>query len=133
MPSWPCCQMNPSLQVRDSVMDYRFQWCHSLHTSEFPLSAYAQLCARVPHSTPFNHIGWLQAAEHALEAGQQLLILLAWEGDQLRLCLPLIQIRDSHLGFKWRVLRHLGYPLSDRLGLICQLDESGLTRAWKEI
>jgi CelD/BcsL family acetyltransferase involved in cellulose biosynthesis len=119
--------------LSDSVMDYRFQWCHSLSSTEFPLHAYNQLCNRLPHCTPFNHIGWLIAAEQALEPNQQLLILLAWEGDQLRLCLPLMQMRDARFGLSWRVLRHLGYPLSDRLALVCQLDETGLTRAWKEI
>lgn len=114
-------------------MDYRFQWCHSLSATEFPLHAYDQLCGHLPHCTPFNHAGWLVAAEQALEPDQRLHILLVWERDQLRLCLPLVQMRDSRFGFSWRVLRHLGYPLSDRLALVCQLDEAGLTQAWKEI
>ncbi len=114
-------------------MDYRFQWCDSLSSPDFPLHAYTQLCARLPHCTPFNNYHWLVAAEHALEPAQRLHILLAWEGEQLRLCLPLVQLRESRLGFTWRVLRHLGYPLSDRLGLACQLDDPGLTQAWKEI
>jgi CelD/BcsL family acetyltransferase involved in cellulose biosynthesis len=114
-------------------MDYRFHWCHSLCANDFPLQAYNQLCARLPHHTPFNHVGWLRAAEQALAPDQSLLILLAWQGEQLRLCLPLVQMQDSRFGYSWRVLRHLGYPLSDRLGLICQLDAPGLTQAWKEI
>ena len=110
-------------------MDYCFQWCLSLNASDFPHAAYAALCARVPQSTPFNHLGWLQAAECALEPGQQLHILLAWEDSDLRLCLPLVSARERHLGLGWTVLHHLGYPLSDRIALLCQLDDDGRGQA----
>lgn len=110
-------------------MAYRFQWCASFSTSEFPLGAYQALCARLPQCTPFNHPGWLQAAEAALAGDQALHILLAWEGDQLRLCLPLVSRRERIFGLRWTVLRHLGFPLSDRIALLCQLDEAGLDQA----
>ena len=114
-------------------MDYRFQWCHSLSSPDFPLQAYTRLYSRLPQCTPFNHHGWLLAAEQALQPDQRLHILLAWEGEHLRLCLPLILMQETRFGFRWRTARHLGYPLSDRLGLVCQLDESGLSAALKEI
>ncbi|SCY21832.1 MULTISPECIES: GNAT family N-acetyltransferase [Pseudomonas] len=114
-------------------MDYRFQWCDSLSAPDFPVQAYAQLCERLSHSTPFNHLTWLLAAEHNLEPDQPLHVLLAWKGDQLSLCLPLVAFRESRFGLRWRTLRHLGYPMSDRLALLCQLDDSGLTQALEEI
>src|SRR5690606_3999555 len=112
-----------------SVMDYRFQWCESLSAPDFPVQAYVQLCERLPHSTPFNHLGWLRAAENGLEPDQTLHVLLGWSGDQLLLCLPLIRLRESRFGLIWHTLRHLGYPMSDRLALLCQLDDQGLVEA----
>jgi len=111
------------------VMDYRFQWCPSLCTGDFPVAAYAELCARIPQSTPFNHLGWLRAAERALAPGQTLQVLLAWAGTELHLCLPLIRVRESRFGLGWKVLRHLGYPLSDRLVLLSRLDAEGQRQA----
>ena len=114
-------------------MDYRLQWCASLSAPDFPVQAYAQLCERLPHTTPFNHLAWLLAAEHHLESDQQLHVLLGWSGDQLLLCLPLVTFHESHFGVAWRTLRHLGYPMSDRLALLCLLDEQGLTQALEAI
>lgn len=114
-------------------MDYRFQWCESLSAPDFPVQAYAHLCERLPHCTPFNHLAWLRAAEHSLEPGQTLHVLLGWSGDQLKLCLPLVRFRDARFGLAWHTLRHLGYPMSDRLALLCQLDERGLGLALETI
>lgn len=110
-------------------MDYRFQWTTSLSTIDFPREAYARLRALSPQATPFNHLGWLQAAERALEPGQKLHVLLAWAGRELRLCLPLVRARERRFGLRWTVLRHLGHPLSDRIALLCQLDEEGQHQA----
>ena len=114
-------------------MDYRFQWCASLSAPEFPAQAYAQLCERLPHHTPFNHLAWLLAAEHSLLPEQRLHVLLAWKGDQLHLCLPLVTFRESRFGLSWTTLRHLGYPMTDRLALLCLLDEPGLSQALEAI
>ena len=114
-------------------MDYRFQWCESLSAPDFPVQAYVQLCERLPHSTPFNHLGWLRAAENSLEPDQTLHVLLGWSGDQLLLCLPLVRFRDVRFGLIWHTLRHLGYPMSDRLALLCQLDDQGLVEALEAI
>ncbi len=114
-------------------MDYRFQWLDSLDTEQFPEDAYLGLCSRTPHLSPFNHLGWLRAAERVLPPHQQLQILLAWDGPQLALCLPLLVCRERKLGLRWTVLRHLGYPLADRIGLLCDLDDNGLRAARKQI
>lgn len=106
-------------------MDYRLQWMTSLCAADFPRDAYARLQAQVPQATPFNQLGWLQAAERALEPGQELQVLLAWAGDELRLCLPLVRARERRFGLRWTVLRHLGHPLSDRVALLCRLDADG--------
>jgi len=110
-------------------MDYRLQWCTSLSSDDFPREAYAKLLALVPQATPFNHLGWLQAAEHALEPGQRLHVLLAWAGSELCLCLPLVCAREPRFGLRWTVLRHLGHPLADRIALLCHLDEDGRRQA----
>ncbi|MGV6473780.1 GNAT family N-acetyltransferase [Azotobacter vinelandii] len=114
-------------------MDYRFEWTTSLCAPDFPHEAYARLHALVPQATPFNRLGWLRAAERALEAEQRLHVLLAWEGRELRLCLPLVRSRERRLGLRWTILRHLGYPLGDRIALLCQLDENGRRRAREAI
>lgn len=110
-------------------MDYRFQWTTGLCAPGFPCKAYARLLALVPQATPFNHLGWLQAAERALEPGQRLHVLLAWADQELRLCLPLVCSRERRFGLRWTVLRHLGYPLGDRIALLCRLDEHGRRQA----
>ncbi|GAB3379685.1 GNAT family N-acetyltransferase [Azotobacter armeniacus] len=114
-------------------MDYRFQWTTTLSAVDFPREDYARLHALVPQATPFNHLGWLQAAERALEPGQKLHVLLAWAGHELRLCLPLVHARERRFGLRWTVLRHLGHPLSDRIALLCRLDEEGQRQAWAAI
>lgn len=110
-------------------MDCRFQWSSTLSAADVPREAYARLRAQVPQATPFNHLGWLQAAERALEPGQTLQVLLAWTGSELRLCLPLVCARERRFGLRWTVLRHLGHPLSDRIALLCRLDEEGRRQA----
>lgn len=110
-------------------MDYRFQWLDSLDSEHFPEEAYADLCRRTPQLSPFNHLGWLRAAERTRAPGQRVQVLLGWEGATLVLCLPLILCRERKLGLRWSVLHHLGYPLADRIGLLCRLDEEGLRAA----
>lgn len=105
-------------------MDLRLSWHDSLLTPDFPADEYEALRRRVPGSTPFNHLGWLQAAEGALQPGQRLQVLLGYRGAQLRLCLPLVRMREPYGPFNTPVVRHLGYPLSDRIALLVDLPEA---------
>lgn len=96
----------------------RLQWCRSLAAADFPRAAYEALLARVEQATPFNRLGWLLSAERNLAPGQQLQVLLGWNGERLALCLPLLHCRESRGGVPIRVVRHLGYPLADRIALL---------------
>ncbi|MCY1268563.1 Acetyltransferase (GNAT) domain protein [compost metagenome] len=114
-------------------MDYRFQWLDSLDSGRFPERDYVELCDRTPQASPFNHLGWLRAAERTLAPDQGLQVLLAWNGARLALCLPLLVCRERKLGLRWTVLHHLGYPLADRIALLCELDDDGLRAARRHI
>ena len=98
-------------------MSIRFVWCNSLSDALFPAQDYSKLLKLIPESTPFNHIAWLQGAEQSLSVDQQLKILLGYQHNELVLCLPLILCAEKALGLPVKVLRHLGYPLSDRIAL----------------
>ncbi|MCR8931860.1 MULTISPECIES: GNAT family N-acetyltransferase [unclassified Pseudomonas] len=102
-------------------MAMRFEWRTSLCAADFPANAYEALRLHVADHTPFNNLGWLCAAEQALGDDQRLHILLGWDADTLRLCLPLVAGRERFAGVPFRVLRHLGYPLADRLALLSLL------------
>ena len=102
-------------------MTARFEWRTSLCAADFPAAAYEALRLSVADHTPFNNLGWLRAAELTLAQGECLHILLGWEADELRLCLPLITGRERFAGVPFRVLHHLGYPLADRLALLSLL------------
>lgn len=95
----------------------KFSWCRSLSDHLFSEHDYTQLLKQVAHSTPFNHIAWLTAAEKSLEKHQQLHLLLGHKGSELVLCLPLIVCCEKVLGLPIKTIRHLGYPLSDRIAL----------------
>lgn len=99
-------------------MSLRFEWVRSLQGVAFPVDAYKRLHESVHSATPFNRPGWLYGAEHALAAGQGLHVLLGWEDEQLVLCLPLVAGRERMLGLPMSVIRHLGYPLADRIALM---------------
>ncbi|MCM8744409.1 GNAT family N-acetyltransferase [Pseudomonas koreensis] len=114
-------------------MTARFEWRTSLCAADFPAAAYEALRLRVTDSTPFNHLGWLRAAQLTLDEGQRLHVLLGWEADELRLCLPLVAGRERFAGVPFRVLHHLGYPLADRLALLSLLDEQGMRQALRLI
>ena len=114
-------------------MTARFEWRTSLCAADFPAAAYEALRLRVRDSTPFNHLGWLRAAQLTLDEGQRLHVLLGWEADELRLCLPLVAGRERFAGVPFRVLHHLGYPLADRLALLSLLDEKGMRQALRLI
>lgn len=114
-------------------MAIRFQWCRSLGAAQFPATAYEQLRTLVPDTTPFNTLAWLQAAEFALLPDQQLNILLGWQDQTLCLCLPLISGRERICGLRFRVLRHLGYPLADRIAPLIRLDTEGMAEALMQI
>lgn len=98
-------------------MSIRFVWCNSLSEALFPVQDYSKLLELIPESTPFNHIAWLKGAEQNLETHQQLKILLGYDNNELVICLPLILCAEKALGLPIKVLRHLGYPLSDRIAL----------------
>ncbi|WP_433588166.1 GNAT family N-acetyltransferase [Pseudomonas koreensis] len=114
-------------------MTARFEWRTSLCAADFPAAAYEALRLRVTDSTPFNHLGWLRAAQLTLGEGQRLHVLLGWEADELRLCLPLVAGRERFAGVPFRVLHHLGYPLADRLALLSLLDDQGMRQALRLI
>lgn len=109
-------------------MSVRLSWAASLEAPDFA-AAYQQLCQRLPQATPFNRLGWLRAAAAALEPGQSLHVLLGFEQAGLSLCLPLVRVR-------WHgvvVLRHLGYPLSDRIALMVDLPDADARPVLREI
>ncbi|KAE9638896.1 GNAT family N-acetyltransferase [Pseudomonas sp. PB106] len=110
-------------------MATRFQWRTSLCAADFPEAAYEALRLRVTDHTPFNNLGWLCAAEQALGEDERLHILLGWEAEELRLCLPLVATRERFAGVPFRVLHHLGYPLADRLALLSLLGSEDMRRA----
>ncbi|MFZ3283535.1 GNAT family N-acetyltransferase [Pseudomonas sp.] len=110
-------------------MVMRFEWRTSMCAADFPEAAYEALRLRVTDHTPFNHLGWLCAAEQALGADERLHILLGWEADELRLCLPLVASRERFAGVPFRVLHHLGYPLADRLALLSLLGSEDMRQA----
>lgn len=102
-------------------MGLHLTWCASLRTPGFPAAEYEALRKRLPASTPFNHLGWLLAAEAALEPGQQLQVLLGYQDERLCLCLPLVRTREPFGPLFAPVVRHLGHPLSDRITLLIDL------------
>ncbi|MBV4487122.1 GNAT family N-acetyltransferase [Pseudomonas sp. SWRI153] len=110
-------------------MAMRFEWRTSLCTADFPVNAYEALRLRVTDHTPFNHLGWLCAAEQALDQHQCLVVLLGWDGDELCLCLPLVAGRKRFAGLRFRTVHHLGYPMADRLALLSLLDAETMGQA----
>ncbi|MDU9025685.1 GNAT family N-acetyltransferase [Pseudomonas corrugata] len=114
-------------------MAIRFQWCRSLSAELFPTTAYEQLRTQVADTTPFNTLAWLQAAELALRPDQELHVLLGWQDQALCLCLPLVTTRERIGGLRFRVLRHLGYPLADRIALLVRLDADAMGQALMQI
>ncbi|WP_129973924.1 MULTISPECIES: GNAT family N-acetyltransferase [unclassified Pseudomonas] len=111
----------------------RFEWRTSLCAPDFPAAAFEALRLRVTDHTPFNSLDWLCAAEQALDAHERLHVLLGWEADELRLCLPLVASRERFFGLPFRVVHHLGYPLADRLALLSQLNADDMRQALRLI
>lgn len=107
-------------------MTERLEWQTSLSSPAFPADAYESLCNRLGQRTPFNHLGWLRAAEQALPADYSLQMLLLWQCDRLVGCLPLILCPLRVLGMNIKEVRHLGHPLSDRIGLMLEDNASAL-------
>ncbi|MDD1005257.1 GNAT family N-acetyltransferase [Pseudomonas sp. TNT2022 ID642] len=114
-------------------MATRFEWRNSLCAADFPEAAYEALRLRVTDHTPFNHLGWLCAAEQALGEGERLHILLGWKADELRLCLPLVASRERFASVPFRIVHHLGYPLADRLALLSLLGSEDMREALRLI
>lgn len=107
-------------------MTERLEWQTSLISPTFPANAYESLCDRLQQRTPFNHLGWLRAAEQALPADFSLHVLLFWQSDRLIGCLPLIRCPLRVLGMNIKEVRHLGHPLSDRVGLMLEDEAEAL-------
>lgn len=107
-------------------MTGRLEWKTSLSSPTFPAEAYESLCNRLEQRTPFNHLGWLRAAEQAIPANRSLQVLLLWQSDRLVGCLPLILCPLRVLGMDIKEVRHLGHPLSDRIGLMLEAETTAL-------
>ena len=114
-------------------MAARFEWRTSLCAPDFPATAYETLRLRVTDHTPFNALAWMCASEQALKAGERLHVLLGWQGSELVLCLPLVASVERFGGLPFRVLHHLGYPLTDRLALLARMDRENTRKALVEI
>ncbi|MCU1734958.1 MULTISPECIES: GNAT family N-acetyltransferase [unclassified Pseudomonas] len=114
-------------------MGLRLRWLDSLDAPAFPAQAYEHLRQRLPQATPFNSLGWLRAAAAALEPGHTLQVLLGFDRDHLCLCLPLVRMPWRIGPLTFSVVRHLGYPLSDRIGLLIDLPERDAPQVLREI
>lgn len=99
-------------------MSMQLSWCRSLQGDAFPAAAFQQLLGEIEYATPFNRLAWLRGAELGLPPEQTLHVLMGWKKQRLVLCLPLIYCREKKAGLPLRVVRHLGFPLSDRLALM---------------
>lgn len=114
-------------------MSVQLTWCDSLHADDFPAVDYEQLRQRLPGATPFNHLGWLRAAELALQPRQQLRVLLGHHQGKLCLCLPLVRESEAFGPVRLPVVRHLGHPLSDRIALLIDLPPSAAGQVLRAI
>ncbi|MGE8338896.1 GNAT family N-acetyltransferase [Pseudomonas laurylsulfatiphila] len=114
-------------------MSARFEWRTSLCAPDFPAEAYEALRLRITDHTPFNTLAWMCASEQALKPGEQLHVLLGWQGEELALCLPLVASVERFARLPFRVLHYLGYPLADRLALLTRLDGDNLRKALTQI
>ena len=103
-------------------MTERLEWQTSLCTAAFPAAAYEALCERLVQTTPFNRLAWLRAAEQTLSPACKLHVLLLWQSERLVGCIPLIRCPLRMLGVTMTEVRHLGHPLSDRIGLMLDAD-----------
>lgn len=99
-------------------MTERLEWQTSLCSPTFPAAAYEELCESLIQTTPFNRLAWLRAAEQALDPSCTLHVLLFWQNDRLVGCIPLIRCPLRMFGMAMTEVRHLGHPLSDRIGLM---------------
>lgn len=109
--------------------DFYLEWRPSLAGSDFPAVAYERLLARIATTTPFNRLAWLRAAEAVAEPGT-VAVLLLWRAETLVACLPLVwSLQRVAPLLAVPVVRHLGYPLTDRLSLaVLEKDAATLSR-----
>ena len=114
-------------------MAARFEWRTSLCAADFPAAAYEALRLRVMDHTPFNALAWMCASEQALSGADRLHVLLGWQGTELVFCLPLVASVERFGRLPFRVLHHLGYPLTDRLALLARVDADDMRKALIEI
>ncbi|MHC8306214.1 GNAT family N-acetyltransferase [Pseudomonas sp. PB3P13] len=114
-------------------MAARFEWRTSLCAADFPAAAHEALRLRVMDHTPFNALAWMCASEQALTGAHRLHVLLGWQGTELVFCLPLVASVERIGRLPFRVLHHLGYPLTDRLALLARVDADDMRKALIEI
>lgn len=114
-------------------MAARFEWRTSLCAADFPAAAYEALRLRVMDHTPFNALAWMCASEQALSGAERLHVLLGWQGTELVFCLPLVASVERFGRLPFRVLHHLGYPLTDRLALLARVNADDMRKALIEI
>lgn len=100
----------------------RAQWFRSLHDPIFPATEYESLVDRHDSSTPYNRLAWLQGAELAAEKCRVEVLVLR-RADRMVACIPMIWDRR---GLGLRTARHLGAPLSDRIGLMIENNDPAL-------
>lgn len=78
------------------------------------------MVSRHESATPFNRLAWLRGAEQGA-GSRKVEILVVWIGDRMVGCMPVIWERwGLPLESGLRIARHLGAPLSDRLGLMVE-------------
>lgn len=97
-------------------------WYGSLRDPAFPSNEYEALVDRHPSSTPYNRLAWLQGAELAATHSE---VLVLRRESQLVACIPVIWEKRAGA----RIARHLGAPLSDRIGLMVEDNDPGLVAA----
>jgi hypothetical protein len=110
-------------------MPTHFIWHDSLEAGTFPEEAYDALLRRLPERTPFNRLSWLRAMACHLRPGQTLHVLTVWQDERMILCLPLLHCRERKAGLPLCVVRHLGWPLADRIMLAVEPGQGGTLAA----
>lgn len=103
-------------------LSIEFSWLDSIAGEDFPEAEYNILLEQVAGRTPYNLLPWLRGAELGMPANQKALILLGYSSGELVLCLPLLVSRERQLKIPITVIRHLGYPLTDRIALAVRSD-----------
>lgn len=107
-------------------LSIEFFWLDSVLGDDFPEAEYNALLEQIAGRTPYNLLSWLRGAEQGMPATQRISILLGYRSGELVLCLPLLVSSERPLKMPVTVVRHLGYPLTDRIALAVRGDIPGL-------